>query len=111
MEIAVRAGEVMDLQPLDLLLDRLACRQQRRHRDQRAQMRGHAVAQSPSAGRSVAPKIRVTPRFTSATATSIAGIAPRRRAGSSHAPCSPAAASASSGTASRIAATTATAPT
>ena len=45
MEVAFRAGEMMDLQPLDLLLDRLACRQQRRHRDERAQMRGHAVAQ------------------------------------------------------------------
>ena len=45
MQIAFRAGEVMDFQPLDLLLDRRVRRQQRRHRDERAQMRGHAVAQ------------------------------------------------------------------
>ena len=27
MKVAFRAGEMMDLQPLDLLLDRLVCRQ------------------------------------------------------------------------------------
>ena len=48
MKVAFRAREMMDLETLDLLLDRVACRQQRRHRDERAQMRGHAVAQLQS---------------------------------------------------------------
>ena len=45
MQVALRAGEVVDLQMLDLLLDRRRGGQQRRHRDERAQLRGHAVAQ------------------------------------------------------------------
>ena len=84
MQIALRAGEVVDLQTLDLLVDRLGRRQQRRHRDDGAQVRGHAAAQVPSAGNSVAPKPRVTPRFTSATAASMAGIAPRTPSRLSH---------------------------
>ncbi len=45
MNGAFGAGEVMNLQPLDLLLDRGARGQQHRHRDQRAQACRHAVAQ------------------------------------------------------------------
>ena len=48
MQIAVRAGEIMDLQTLDLFFDRLRRRQQRRHRDERAQMRRNAVAELQS---------------------------------------------------------------
>ena len=44
MQIALRAREVVDLQTLDLLVDRRHRRQQRRHRDEGTQMRGHATA-------------------------------------------------------------------
>ena len=77
MQIAFRAREVMDLQPLDLLVDGLQRRQQRRHRDERAQMRGNAVAQLQSRAEASRRNRRLTPRLTSATAASMAGIAPR----------------------------------
>ena len=57
MELAVRTGEVVDLEPLDLLLDRRARRQQRRHRDQ-VRRSGGTPSRSASAGSSVAPKPR-----------------------------------------------------
>ena len=44
MQIALGAGKVMDFQPFDIFLDRASCRQHGRDRDQRPQMRGHAVA-------------------------------------------------------------------
>ncbi len=45
MQVAIGTGEVVDFQPLDLLLDRRRSGQQRRHGDDRAQMRGHAVGE------------------------------------------------------------------
>ena len=45
MQIAFRAGEVMNLQPFDLLFHGFHACQQGRHRDERAQMRGNPVAQ------------------------------------------------------------------
>ena len=45
MQIAFRAGKMVNLQTFDQFLDRRWRCQQRRHRDQRAQMRGNAVAQ------------------------------------------------------------------
>ena len=58
MQIALRARQVVDLQTLDLLLDRRGRRQQRRHGDERAQMRGHATAkfQSRQQRRAEAPR-------------------------------------------------------
>jgi len=58
MEVAFQAREVVDLQPLDLLFDSLACREQRRHRDERAQMRGNTIAkfQSGQKRRAEAPR-------------------------------------------------------
>jgi hypothetical protein len=38
----------MDLQPLDLLLDRLDCREQRRHRDEGAKIGGNTIAKLQS---------------------------------------------------------------
>ena len=43
MQVAFRTGEMMDFQPLDLLLDVFGRGQKRRHGDQRAQMRGNAI--------------------------------------------------------------------
>ena len=68
MKIAFRAGEIVDLQPLDLLLDRLRRREQRRHRDERAQVRGNAVAQLQSAAAASRRTAASRLRFTSATA-------------------------------------------
>ena len=48
MKIALRARKVVDLEPFDLLFDRLRRVEQRRHGDERAQMRGNAVAQLQS---------------------------------------------------------------
>ena len=48
MKFAFRAREVVDLQALDLLPDRLRRGQERRHRDERTQMRGNAVAKFQS---------------------------------------------------------------
>jgi hypothetical protein len=45
MQLVFRAREMVDLQALDLLFERLARRQQDRHGDQRAQLRRHAFAQ------------------------------------------------------------------
>ena len=111
MKVAFRAREMVDLQPLDLLLDR-------RRASSAASAPRRACADAPArrrasskAGRSVAPKPRVTPRLTSATAASMAGIAPRPASRPSHAPCSPTAASASNGEARITAAAIATAPT
>ena len=58
MQIAFRAREVVDLQTLDLFLDRRGRRQQRRHGDERAQMRGHAVAEFQSGQRRCAEAAR-----------------------------------------------------
>ena len=85
MKIALRAGEMMNLKPFDLLRDRRMRRQQRRNCDQRPQVRGYAGGEL-QAGKGDAPKIRVTKRFTNATDTSIAGIAPSIPSRLSHAP-------------------------
>ena len=45
MDRAGGIGEVVDLEPLDLLVDRRAGRQQGRDGDQGAQMRRHALPQ------------------------------------------------------------------
>ena len=45
MHLVFRAREMVDLQALDMLFERLARRQQDRHGDQRAQLRRHAFAQ------------------------------------------------------------------
>ena len=45
MDRAAGIGEIVDLEPLDLLVDRRAGRQQRRDGDQGAQMRRHALPQ------------------------------------------------------------------
>ena len=74
--------------------------QQRRHRDERAQMRGNAIAQVPKRAEASRRSPSVTPRFTNATAASMAGIAPRTPSRLSHAPSSPAATRANSGSAS-----------
>ena len=89
MQVAVRARQVMDLQPLDLLVDRLRRRQQRRHRDERAQMRGHAVAQFQRRQQASRGSPASRTRLTSATAASMAGIAPRTPSRLSHASAEP----------------------
>ena len=48
MQFAFRARKVVDLQMLDLFLDRRGRRQHRRHRDKCAQMRGYAAAEFQS---------------------------------------------------------------
>ena len=40
------AGEIMNFQPLDLILDGLTCRQHRRNDDESAQLLGHPVGES-----------------------------------------------------------------
>ena len=45
MQLIVRRGQVVDLEPVQMFLDRRARAQHHRHRDQRAQLLGHAVAQ------------------------------------------------------------------
>ncbi len=45
MQVAFGTGEMVDFQPLDLLLDGVGRGQKRRHGDERAQMRGNAVGQ------------------------------------------------------------------
>ena len=45
MDVAAGIGEIVNLEPLDLLVDRRARRQQGRDGDQGAQVRRHAVAQ------------------------------------------------------------------
>ena len=45
MQVAVRTGEVVDFEALDLLLDRSPIGEQCRHGDKRAQMRRHAVGE------------------------------------------------------------------
>ena len=44
-DVAVRVGEVVHFQPLDLLVDDGPIGEERRHGDQRARARGHAVAE------------------------------------------------------------------
>ena len=58
MKVAFRTREVVDFQPLDLLLDRLARRKHGRHRDERAEVRRNAVAklQSGQQRRAEAPR-------------------------------------------------------
>ena len=68
---------MVNLQPLDLLVDRRAAGQQRRHDDDGAQIRGHAVAKFEPGQKCRAPTFWVMARLTSATATSDAGTAPR----------------------------------
>ena len=79
-------GEIVDLQPLELLVDRRAGRQQRRDGDEGAQLRRHAVAQRRGRAASIAPKPPVIARLTSSNAASIAGRRPIRTI---TAPCQP----------------------
>ena len=48
MDITSQTREVVDLQALDLFLDRLIIREQRRHGDERAQLRRNAIAKLQS---------------------------------------------------------------
>ena len=75
MQIAFRARKMMDFEPFDQLLHALQRRQQRRHGDERTQVRGNAVPQFERR-QQVAAKPRLTPRLTNATAASMAGMAP-----------------------------------
>ena len=54
MQVALGRGQVVDLEPLDLLLDGSACRQQRRHAT-RVRSRGGTPSRSARPGRIVAP--------------------------------------------------------
>ena len=45
VQLVVPRGEIVDLEPLDVLLDGRASRQQRGHHDHGAQMRRDAIAQ------------------------------------------------------------------
>ena len=45
MQLVVGGGEVVDLEPVQVFLDRRARAQHHRHRHQRAQFLGHALAQ------------------------------------------------------------------
>ncbi len=67
MKIALRAGQVMDLQALDLLFYGGQTRQQCRYRDQSAKIRGHRPPRRARAGSSRARNPRFTARLTSAT--------------------------------------------
>src|SRR5271163_2013285 len=60
MQLAFRACEVVDLQTLNLFLDRRFRRQQRWYHDQSAQMRGHAAAEFQSGQRHCAEAVRHT---------------------------------------------------
>ena len=72
MQLALRAGEVMDLQTLDLLLDRGGVVSSVGTATSVRNFAG-TPPRSSRAGNGVAPKPRVTARFTSATAASMAG--------------------------------------
>ena len=96
-----RAGEVMDFEPLDLLVDRPA-RVSSVGTTTRVRRSAGTPSRSSRPGSSVAPKPPVTARLTSATAASIAGSsaerAPARQSQSVDAAASPGRAAAASST-------------